>query len=341
MKCKQLKFFTHPSKQLLTLIILITASIISYAQPIQVANSTAGGPKYHEVSTPDCIIDIKIDCVKQSFNGVAYLYEVIIETNSPSSVMIEHSTITEVINMNDPRWRELTPTKFAFYIVEPFDLQVTGCNGVDYTVLNWPDCGACHVLHAIGCDDKVQKYPYAVYISTSSPESVVIENNWPLVNLIAQSNPRFTNPEKNLYIIRYANPFDLQMTNCDGQNFTANYWPTCGNYKFVGQKQTGSLYNDNPVVDKVKEPNNSNIEAVVLSNRNPSLSITTMVKESPVSVFLIGITHTNIRKEIVSDAYFDEGVNEIALGELPLGLYQIIIQQGNNRQLVKYAHTYE
>lgn len=343
MKSVQLMLSNYLIKNFLFLPLLLLFSVISYAQPIQVANSTAGGPKIDYFEPASCINNIKIECVNEVINGVTYLYDVIVETNSPGTVMLEHTTITDIIDMEDDRWREITPTKFAFYILEPFDLQVTGCDGIDYTVLNWPDCGTCHVLHAIGCDNSVENYPYAVYISTSAPEAVVIENNWPLLGLIAQSNPRFTKPmeDGNLYIIRYANPFDLQMTNCDGQNITANYWPNCVNNESIGQKHTGNLFQGETIVDKIKESNLPDLGAIVHSYRNPALSIMITEKETPVSIYLVGITHSNIRKEIVSNNYFNEGVNEITLGELPFGLYQIIIQQGNNKQLVKYAHTYK
>lgn len=320
------------------------------AQLVHVANSTSSGNNAIPLPDDSCIIDITIECVDVLFDDVNYLYDVIITTNYPDIVEIEHSTLLSVIGLDDDRWRKVGSNQFAFYIVEPFDLQVTDCDGLEYNVLNWPDCGGCHVLHAITCDDDYTYqgiyYPYSVYISTNSPESVVIETNWPLVNLIALSDPRFTQPEENLYIIRYQIPFSLQMTDCSGNNFTANYWPELCGPPELGKATLGERTLEwEPVKSSLATAESENslidIHVTINSNRLPVLDLTLTEKDVPVSIYLIGVTQSQIRKEVMSNSYLEEGINKIILGELPFGLYQIIVQQGPNTKLIKYAHTYE
>lgn len=346
MKCVQLVLPKSLKKQILFLTALILSSVISYTQPIQVANSTGSGenlPPGAEQPPPPpldedaCLIDIQIICIDTIIGGVQYNYDVIIETEEPGLVDVEHSSISSIIALGDSRWREINETTFAFYIVEPFDLNVTGCDEVDYTVMNWPDCGACYILTSIDYLQNAGSYPYGVYISTSSPESIVIENSHPLMGLITPFNSRFLKVDQNLYLLRFKYPFDMQITDCNGVNFTAGPWPSTD---FLS-RQSQDLVNANPFSKEKETDRAIDLNVMTKPSINPTVIIDVLDDQYPISMYLSGLNNYHIRKKVLDNKILHKGSNQISLGELPFGVYQIIVQQGNKTKLLKYAHLYE
>lgn len=88
------------------------------------------------------------------------------------------------------------------------------------------------------------------------------------------------------------------------------------------------------------KPEKSSIKATLISDFMPRMTLE-VEDIDPVSIYVLGITNVGYYKQILKDTYLQSGLNELELPELPIGLYQIIIKQGQTVEYIKYAHTFE
>lgn len=224
MKYRQLTSKLNIQKSCFFLLFSMAFTSFIYAQPIKVANSTSTGPGADQIL---CEFYVAIKCVEKVINGVDYKYIVEITTDDPENIQIENMAMLPLIGTN-ARWVRLNYNTYGFYFVEPFDLQIADCHDI-YTILNWPDCGSCHLVDKIHCYDKVVAgvyYPYIIYLSTNQPESIIIEHTYYLDELLSAENPNVIKFGGSVYGLLHESVFDLQITDCSGQTRTNNNWPT-------------------------------------------------------------------------------------------------------------------
>lgn len=91
--------------------------------------------------TGSCYLSHYIRCTDTYVNDIQYNYELVINTNSPQDIVIEHTyPLDELINGNNPLVRHISGNSYGILYQNPFDLQITDCAGYSFTNQSWPNC---------------------------------------------------------------------------------------------------------------------------------------------------------------------------------------------------------
>lgn len=211
----------------------------------------------------DCSLSYELVCADGEINGIDYFHELRVKTYDPHSIFIETNySLASLVDYFDPRWVHHGNGNFSFYFTDPFDLQITNCDGIREDVNGWSDCISCYMTYSI--EDAFRfidgaLYSYQLLISTNSPELIFIEHTYQLEALINSNNDRFIDYGFGNYGILFEQAFDMQLSDCDGTTFTAEGWPVQyvgktiapGYNEFIPKDREDIVAYPNPVISEL------------------------------------------------------------------------------------------
>lgn len=140
---------------------------------------------------------------------------------------------------------------------------------------------------------------------------------------------------ENAYAPRFAVPRDfmgsacIELLNMNGRAGTIRD-------ESVSNEETQNLSYD------IVKDKSSEISGLILSDVMPRLRLDVENEKEPIMIFLTNILNPTVNQVVMQNRYLAKGVHDMPLSEaqLPSGIYQLIIQQGENIQKIKYYHSH-